>query len=396
MSRSVKPSVWIQPYKTKRGFKSFRVRRTVNGRELPSIPCGEDRIHAERVKAAEKTRLWERRLSLAPGTSPTIAEHAAAFNAERDTTLAASTRVNDDRAFALLSEYMGGEKTRLDAVDKDALRGFKNWLLNERTYTRTKAPGATRHSYKPNGVRILLRSVKTFMRAALKEGKITADPFINVELPAEEDVANPPSDEAMVEMWKTIPPMGQIALKVDGALGLRRGEIFSLRDKSFTPPIDPEADPDDSAAHWTVKVLKSKTRRGKVEYKILSVPDDVMAALDRLRPWPKDAPLFPMHESTLSSWVRKAARKAGIGRTRLHDFRHRWATELQISEKDETAVMQAGGWTSKAAMARYQHGNDHRRGATLRMKWRTPPPTLHTDALMRFRKKKDSSSDKSS
>jgi integrase len=92
-----------------------------------------------------------------------------------------------------------------------------------------------------------------------------------------------------------------------------------------------------------------------------------------MKPWPADGPIFNMYPSTLSSWVRKARKKAGLARIRLHDFRHRWATNLAQNAQDDSAVMQAGGWSSRAAFAKYQHPTKQRRDVTLKQTPRLPP-----------------------
>jgi hypothetical protein len=50
--------------------------------------------------------------------------------------------------------------------------------------------------------------------------------------------------------------------------------------------------------------------------------------------------------------------------------------------KDEYSLMQAGGWTSRAAVSRYQHKTEERRRANLQVggKIAIPPPALPQDA----------------
>ncbi len=378
MGRSQQPSVWIQAFKTKRGFKKFRVRRTVGGRELPSIACGGAPAPPARGPAGAKTPGRGRRVDHAPRPAAPRGGGAKWDLTERGIHQAVSTVVNDERAIALFTEYAGGE-IRLDAVDKDLIRGFIHWML-KKEYSRAPGPKAKRYKYQPNGVRILLRSLKTFFRAALADEKIPRDPFFKVALPPEIDVAHPPTDEELAAMWAHVPPLGQLALTVDAALGLRRGEVLAIDAAALTPPAR-------AGAPWGVKIRKSQTPRGRGGHKVLAVPPAAMAALEELRPWPTEGPIFKLGQSTLSSWVKKAARKAGLGRIRLHDFRHRWATELMSAAKDEYALMQVGGWTSRAAVSRYQHGTEARRDVTLAVKSWVPTPTLHTDAKSRKPKK---------
>lgn len=371
MGRSLKPSVYIDSRKTKRGFNTYRVRREVNGRELPSIACGTDHALAKRVRDQWRTKLWHRRHRVPlDSEAVSVAQFAAQDAQHRGHRVAASTARNDRIALELFGRFYGPGPLR--EVDRDAVRDFEAWL-REQTWKRGKKGKA--RPRQVNGILIILRALKAALRRALKDGHLDADPFFGYAMPPEESVANPPDRAGARALWEHLPFKGRCALAVDLALGLRRGELYRITARSLQPPTA-------ERAHWLVRVQKSKTRRGKVEHKTLALPEVARAALEAMRPWPKDPdhPLFDMHETTLSHWISAAGRAAGLGRVRLHDLRHRWATELMERCRDEYALMDVGGWTTRAAVARYQHSTPARRDATLLVDVDLPP-VLPADAV---------------
>jgi integrase len=368
MGRSVKPSVYIQTRRGRTGYKTYRVRREVGGRELPSIACGPDKALAERVRDEWKSKLWHRRLRVpAPTDALTVAQFVELDRARREVRFAPSTLEIERRALDYFVEYFGAGP--LSSVGRESVHGFEVWLRGQK-WQRT--PGGTARARSTNGILIYLRALKAALRRAVKEGYLDADPFFGYEMPPEEDVANPPTRDGVRAMWEHLSPLARCALAVDLALGLRRGEILRISRASLQPPAR-------DRAHWLVTVQKSKTRRGKVEHKTMALPAVALAALETLQPWPATGPLLRVHPSTLSHAIADAARAAGLGRVRLHDLRHRWATELMQRCKDEYALMDVGGWTTRAAVKRYQHPTPARRDVTLQVEVDLPP-ALPTDA----------------
>ncbi len=365
MARSRKPSVWIEKRRSSTGYVTYRVRREKDGRRLPDIACGPDRARAVRVRDEQRSQLWNRRLRIKEdlGQAPTVSQFAARDREERSRRVAGKTVYNDQRALRLLQESAGD--VALDEIDRQALEDLVAFL--ERREFRQGAKGSPRR-HQVNGIRIVLRALKAALRRAMKADPplLERDPFFGFEMPPEEEVAHPPTKEEIDAAWDEIPPEGQCALTVIDTCGLRRGEVFRICPESLTPP-------EHAGKPWVLRVQKTKTRRGRVEFKTMALHPAALAALQRMKPWAAGKPIFKMYPSTLSSWVRKARLKAGLPRIRLHDFRHRWATRLAQVAQDDSAVMQAGGWTSKAAFAKYQHPTEQRRDVTLKQTPELPP-----------------------
>jgi integrase len=60
-------------------------------------------------------------------------------------------------------------------------------------------------------------------------------------------------------------------------------------------------------------------------------------------------------QSRLTHSVTNACRKAAIGRVRLHDLRHTWATRFMLQTGNLFKLMAYGGWRSLASVKVYQH-----------------------------------------
>ncbi len=346
MGRSKNFSVYIQTRTTKGGYKTLTVRREYRGGELPSIPCGTDRKLARELVDTWRAKFQRRRARLPSREDLPLKEWVEIDKARRGPKVAESTKRNDAKAYELLGLFLGPEAQLADA-DRDSMKDFVPWIMALKLNDEGRTYGA-------NAALIYLRALKANLRRALKDGKITEDPFFGVELPAEVDVANPPTDEQIEKMWGLIPAESQKIISLKGATGLRRSEVLSVSRESF---LEPEAD----GEPWILRVKKAKTRRGTVEFKEVAVPAGIMA---RLLPLPTDdSPLFRTSGRLLQSHLQKARERAGVGRIRLHDFRHRWATEFMDSERDQFSLMQSGGWVSLAATKRYQHRTPERRRA---------------------------------
>ncbi len=354
MGRSAGFSVYIDPFTTKRGFKTYRVRREFRGRELPPIPCGADHALAKRLRDDWRAKLRRRKLRLRAIEDMGLAEWAEADIKNRSGKMAATTQRHSRRAYDLLVEFLGAEAA-LGDVDRDTIRDFIAWLA-----TYEIRDGKVFHA---NGARIYLRSLKAGLRRALKDGRLEEDPFFGAELPAEISVAHPPSDDELEKLWRELSEDSRRAVTVYLGLGLRRSELLTIDRTSILPPAEKGGAP-------RLRVRKAKTRRGAVEFKVLAIPPDVWAAM---QPIPDDGPMFRFYPTTLSAIIRKARKKAGLERIRLHDMRHRWATKLMSRTGNKYAVMQVGGWTSEAAMSRYQHETAEYADVTLQLGAVAPP-----------------------
>lgn len=375
MSRSSRPTVWIEPRPPKRG--PYRIRAELNGRRLPDLPAGMSAAHARQMRVKREEELWAGQLDIASADkrSRTLERFAAEHLSGMRATLKADNTVRiAERALELLQDF-AGPGFPLRAFDRAMAQRCVAWFVG-RKYRR-KGDRAVERTATVNGARVLLRTLRTAFRTALKDEKIDKDPFFGVELPPEIEVAHPPTPEEVSAMWPFIPWVSRRAIAAGAFMGFRRGEILQLhgpRSRSESRLIPPAAE----GEPWIARVRKTKTRRGKVEYKEVAVPPEALACM---APIPDDGPLFPQTYRVLQSHLQKARERAGLGRIRLHDFRHRWATEFMDAVKNKYALRDAGGWTTDATLGRYQHQTEERRRANLLVgpKIPIPPPQLPQD-----------------
>lgn len=354
MARSAGFSVYIQTHRTKRGHTTYRVRREHRGRELPAISCGTDAALARRVRDEWRVKMQRRRTGVRAVEDMSLTEWIAQDTANRARKMAPSTQRQATRAYGLLAEFLGPEAALAD-VDRDAIRDFISWLEGYEF-----APG---RRMVPNAIRIYLRALKAGLRRAMKDDRLDSDPFFGAELPAEESVAHPPSDAELAAIWTHLSHEARRAITVYLGLGLRRSELLGIDRDCILPAVTP-------GGARRLRVRKAKTRRGVVEYKIMAIPPQVWEAM---QPIPERGPLFKVYPTTLSSSLRRAVKAAGLKRIRLHDLRHRWATRLMSATRNKYAVMQVGGWSSEAAMGRYQHETAEYVDVTLQLESVFPP-----------------------
>ncbi len=169
------------------------------------------------------------------------------------------------------------------------------------------------------------------------------------------DVLSPKEVEAMVAAAGSLRDRCFIACLYE--TGVRRGELTSLRVQDVHPAED-----GDGYELWF----------GKVKVEGEEHFGSIIEAAGILRQWLEvhpfkgnpDAPLFfsPqtggfMHQSTVWTFVKKAARKGGITRPfHPHLLRHSRATHLLLMKVPEAQVKAMLGWTPGSPMlSRYSH-----------------------------------------
>lgn len=152
-------------------------------------------------------------------------------------------------------------------------------------------------------------------------------------------------------------------------MGVRRNELLSLEWKSVRDGV------------IEIEAKHSKTRRGRV------VP--LHAAAGRVMgPAQPAGRVFPgLSVDMLESQLRAAAVALDLGRVRIHDFRHTWATRFMERTGDLFALMQLGGWRSVASMAPYQHLTRARAEGILGLDFGKASHWEPTERQMRRRKK---------
>jgi integrase len=270
------------------------------------------------------------------------------------------TRYLAARALSLFEQHGGPT-----FPDRQRVRVFGDWLLKR---------------YKPNGVRIVLRHAKAAFRWAMREGMLDADPFAFYEFPAAEKVARVLKPDELKRIFSELRPNILRAVFFVLYTGLRLSEVSWLDWSGISKRGD----------KWYMTVKKSKTRRAEgEETKTQALHPLAVSVLGAPQ---KSGSVFGLSKFTISESFREAVQRTGLGRVRLHDLRHTWATYLGQSEKDIRALMQVGGWSTLQAAMIYQHETDERLEITRRFSLPAPWEPLDAPSRPLARKQKKTES----
>lgn len=297
-----------------------------------------------------KRREFQRRdAGLPPMRTPT----GASFGSFRSKYLSWIEQRRSARTLYLAKRALDLYQSRIGAhfPGKEQVRDFSDALLKE---------------YNPNGARIYLRHLKAALRWAHREGMIDYDPFLHFEFPAPVPVARVLKPAEIAAILAELPDDVRRAVFFVLFTGLRLSEVLSL-DWANVVRRD---------GNLYMTVLKSKTRRAKPETKTQAIHRQAAAVMGQER---AAGSVFGLKMSKLEQNLRRAVVKLGLGRVRLHDLRHTWATLLQQQARDIRAVMEVGGWSSQSAAMIYQHGTPERQDVTLGLDIPVPIRPLNVD-----------------
>jgi integrase/recombinase XerD len=143
------------------------------------------------------------------------------------------------------------------------------------------------------------------------------------------------------------------------ALGLRIGELTSLKVKSFEPEHDPEN-------KIGLLRVRGKNRQQRVLFVVDKLYDDLTTYLNHpLSPKKKNSPLFPIEAGTAIStdraykMIKEYCQSANIkNRITPHVLRHSFATDMYHQGVPLSAIQVMMGHTKKAETAIYIHVSD--------------------------------------
>jgi integrase len=171
----------------------------------------------------------------------------------------------------------------------------------------------------PGSVALNLKTV-----GGLKKGR-TAAPEMDPVQPVGDDIIN-----------ATLPHVSELAadvIRVMRLTGARPGEICGM--------LASEIDRSDSSC-WKVRPGHHKTSHRDKSRVILLGPRVQEIALPRLRKAADDGRVFPITRKSLSNWVYRACKKAGIEPWHPNRVRHTYATEIRAQYGLEAAQILLG------------------------------------------------------
>lgn len=214
---------------------------------------------------------------------------------------------------------------------------------------------------KPHSLRTKVMAMRAVFNYGVKRGMINRNPLIDIKLPPPRFAGRILNDDELSGLIAAIEhPEARKACCFSLYTGLRAGELISLTwDQILTDRI-------------IIPAEKAKSKRDRI---IMLHP----RAIDILGPV-GNGRIFKLCIETLRRHLRLACDKIGVGRIRIHDMRHNWATRFLEQTEDYKAVMEAGGWATIASMRPYDHITRSRQKKIFRIKysfkepWRQPGP----------------------
>ncbi|MBI4397024.1 MAG: tyrosine-type recombinase/integrase, partial [Elusimicrobia bacterium] len=128
--------------------------------------------------------------------------------------------------------------------------------------------------------------------------------------------------------------------------------------------LDGSSNQQNAEGFWEANIRTLKRKRGETQkYRVVPLHDKAVAVIG--------VPAAPgpiMGNTTryaFESAFKKAVRRLGFPRTRIHDLRHTWATRYMEKTGDLYGLMRLGGWKDLKSVDKYQHLTKGRSNAIL-------------------------------
>lgn len=337
------PSVWVETRRNKHG-KNYLVRWEV---EIRDPATGVVQSH---LRDAESC-----------GPSKDYAN--TRMKDIRDELLAGKTRVRKRSfgldLFTLLDRYMSERKgsrakNTYDNFIRPACEGFKTWKGNcpaamiEQTDLVDWRNALLESGMAAATVRARLRDLMIAFAWAVDQDLLDRPPVRKRKdvLPQVKPTGRYITPEELAHILPELPDHARRACYLLLHQGPRKGELLRLNDWKH---VYTQATP------WEMEILPGKTK----EARVVTVHPNVATMLGQ--PMPSGTPLIKgVTQDVLDNHLpdalrRLKARGVDLGRVRIHDFRHTWATNFMWKHGDIFRLMREGGWRSLAAVKIYQH-----------------------------------------
>lgn len=167
------------------------------------------------------------------------------------------------------------------------------------------------------------------------------------------------SDPELARLFDKLPRNVRPAAIFSVHTGVRSGELIALTWERVRQAA--------GGGHWEAEIYSPKTHTSRV------IPLHP-GAVDAMGPTRTSGAVFDLSQDYFTHSITRAARGAGMGRVRLHDLRHTWATRYMQATGDLFGLMNLGGWRSLKSVAGYQHLTKTRSESINLLKFPTIPP----------------------
>lgn len=334
------PSVWIEPYQNKRGKAwivrwQVEIRDPVTGKLLDHIrdaeACGPSKPYAEKRKT-------EIRDELEAGRHP-------------------KKRFLGLDLFTLLDRYDSEKKGSLAENTynnwiRPALEGFKAWkgntlasMIEQKDFVDWRN-AMTEDGLSPATVKGRLRDLMIAFAWAVDQDLLDRHPVRKRKniFPQVKPAGRYITAEEVAQILSELPERPRRACYLVLHQGLRKEELLRLDWRQVYTQAEP----------WVLDILPGKNGDAR---EVTAHPNVAkMLGLPR----PAGQLINGLTEDILDNHLpdalrRLKARGTDLGRVRLHDFRHTWATNFMWKHGDVFRLMREGGWRSLAAAKVYQH-----------------------------------------
>lgn len=300
---------WIESYQTKRGTKWLICWR-VNGKRK-SKSAGFQKATANRLCAQIDDDIIQDKPILDSGK---VANYCKEYLQVIEKTVKSRTA---EIARTSLEPFIREFGARLiHEVRAEEIEKFKNRLLEFRN---------------SNGINIIIRNLKTFFQFCVRSGYLKSNPAQSVKQFKVKPVARFLTREEFVKLYLASSKSLRRVLFVLFRTGMRRGEFLGVS-------------PQDIGEQGVRIAGKTGPRLVPLDSRTRKVLTGIAGK------WTVDG---------LESAFRMASQRARIGRIRLHDLRHTWASAYLKSGGTLADLRVLGGWTSLSMLQVYAHFQEH-------------------------------------
>lgn len=219
--------------------------------------------------------------------------------------------------------------TSLRDLNPTKMREWEAWLLKSKV---EKGPDKGKN-FRPETIAIRIRVWKTFMNWLVKKGYLSTSPMTGIKAPVGKFKGRALRLDELKVIFDVAPERLKPLLGIAMYTGARRGEIgkFNWNDVKETA--------------WEIKDTKTG------EDRIVDFPEQLASIV------PKDTNDLNRYikNSMYKDWKKAIAKSGIVGRVRLHDVRHSYATLYAERVGDLAALMSTLGWRDIETTQRYTH-----------------------------------------
>lgn len=296
---------WREEYQTKKGTK-YRIRWMDGGKQRHKKAGFLRSTAKDLIREVEDAQVLNKPILSLSQTSYYIQQYLKMMKE--------TLRPNTERIarFALKAFDLHYGNRPLDGIQPQEIEAFKNSLLGKRHI---------------NGINIILRNLKTFYAYCVKNGYLIKNPAEQIKQFKRQPVAKFLERKELAKLYAASSKELRRAIFVLYRTGMRVGEYLSIKKGDV---------------HSWYVVVSGKTGRRTVSINPL-IAKMIKRSLGR---WNLDS---------FEKAFRMAVKRSEMGRIRVHDLRHTWASMYLKNGGSISQLKELGGWRSLQTLGIYVH-----------------------------------------